>query len=263
MERSDQSVVAIFFSQENFTVGGHISLGEDAAQHARVLRVGPGGKVGLRDGNGSAASGVISRLVKHSLTVDVDRAWDIPALPEVHMLVPVGDRDRMLLLAEKVTELGATSWRPVIWRRSKSVEGRGEGPTFVGRIRSRMIAALTQSGGGWLPEIHPSAQVSRAIAAAPNGNRLLLDATAAQAIISTNAEFPWVVALGPEGGLTPEEREQMVAGGFTPVRLASSVLRFETAGVAALAIARAMGDASSGGEAADAMVRTEPSNTSD
>ena len=55
-------------------------------------------------------------------------------------------------LAEKVTELGVTSWRPVVWRRSKSVSPRGEGPTFQGKVRGRMTSALIQSGSGWLPD---------------------------------------------------------------------------------------------------------------
>lgn len=243
VERSDQQVLATFFSTDQFVAGGHVSLGDDAAQHARVIRIGPGARVALRDGAGGAATGVIARMTKRSLTVDVDNVWEIPAPAPVHMLVPIADRDRMLLLAEKVTELGATSWRPVVWRRSKSVEGRGEGPTFVGRIRLRMISALAQSGGGWLPEIHPSAPVARAIAAAPEGSRILLDAASAESMMSVNLSFPLVIALGPEGGLADDERQQMVDGGFTPVRIAPAILRFETAGVAALAIARAVADA--------------------
>ena len=243
VERSDQPrVAATFYSPEQLTAGAHISLADEAVQHARVLRIGPGETVELRNGAGGAARGTISRMTRRSLTVDVDQTWEIRALPEVHMLVPVGDRDRMLMLAEKITELGAASWRPVIWRRSKSVEGRGEGPTFVGRIRSRMISALTQSGGGWLPEIHPSAPIARAIAASPAANRVLLDAGASQSILSIAHEFPMVIALGPEGGLADEERQQMIESGFTPVRIAPSVLRFETAGIAALAVARAIAE---------------------
>ena len=48
------------------------------------------------------------------------------------------------------------------------------------------------------------------------------------------------IALGPEGGLDPRERDAMIEGGFTPVSLVGGNLRFETAGIAALAIARAM-----------------------
>ena len=136
VERSDQPRVSTtFFSPDSFAVGGHVSLGDDAAQHVRVLRIGPGETVELRNGTGGAARGLLARMTKRSVSVDVNEAWEIPAPAEVHLLVPVGDRDRMLMLAEKATELGAASWRPVLWRRSKSVAGRGEGPTFVGRTK--------------------------------------------------------------------------------------------------------------------------------
>ena len=239
MERTDRASVATFFAPDGFTSGSPVTLGEDSAQHARVLRIGPGEPVALRDGHGRGASGILGRSAKKSLTIDVAEVWEIDPLPSVHMLVPVADRDRMLLLAEKCTELGATSWRPVMWRRSRSVGPAGDGPAFNTRIRARMISALIQSGGGWLPDIHPSAPVSRAIAAAPEGARLLLDASG-DPILSRKVTDPVVMAIGPEGGFDPKEQAEMIEAGFIAVSLAGSTLRFETAGVAALSVVRAM-----------------------
>lgn len=239
MERPDRAAVT-FYAGETLSAGVSVTLGDDAAQHARVLRIGAGEVVELRDGEGGAARGTISRLAKRSLTIEVGESWTIPGFPAVHMLVPVADRDRMLMLAEKCTELSATSWRPVMWRRSRSVGPAGDGPAFQSRLKGRMAAALTQSGGGWLPEIHPSAPVSRAIAAAPQGTRLLLDAAADAHLTSMPLGAPVSIAIGPEGGLDARERDEMVEGGFTPVSLVGSTLRFETAGIAALAIARSM-----------------------
>jgi 16S rRNA (uracil1498-N3)-methyltransferase len=238
VERPDRAQVT-FYSPEAFTSGVPVTLGDDAAQHARVLRIGAGEPVELRDGLGNAARGTLARVAKRSLTVDVADVWQIPDLPPVHLLVPVADRDRMLYLAEKCTELAATSWRPVIWRRSRSVGPAGDGPAFQSRLKGRMIAALTQSRGGWLPEIHPSAPVQRAIAASPDGTRILLDADA-DPLIGIDVTAPVVIAVGPEGGLDPKERQEMIDGGFRPASLVGATLRFETAGIAGLAIVRAM-----------------------
>ena len=240
MERTDRAAAVTFFSADDFSAGTSISLGDDAAQHARVLRIGSGERVELRDGRGNAAIGSLGRVAKRSLSVDVEEVWQIPYLPPVHMLVPVADRDRMLYLAEKCTELGATSWRPVIWRRSRSVGPAGDGPAFQSRLKGRMIAALTQSGGGWLPEIHPSAPLARAIAASPEGTRILLDAAADRSLISTDPVAPVAIALGPEGGLDPRERDEIIESGFLPASLVGGTLRFETAGIAGLAIARSL-----------------------
>lgn len=240
MERTDRAAAVTFFSTDTFLPGQPVTLGDDAAQHARVLRIGSGERVELRDGRGNAASGTLGRVAKRSLSVDVDEIWQLADLPPVHMLVPVADRDRMLYLAEKCTELGATSWRPVMWRRSRSVGPAGDGPAFQSRLKGRMIAALTQSGGGWLPEIHPSAPLSRAIAAAPEGTRILLDAAADRSLISSDVTAPVTIAVGPEGGLDPRERDEIIEGGFMPASLVGGMLRFETAGMAGLAIARSM-----------------------
>ena len=48
-----------------------------------------------------------------------------------------------------------------------------------------------------------------------------------------------VMALGPERGWGPADREALRAAGFTLVHLGTRVLRVETAVVAALAITRA------------------------
>lgn len=247
MERSDRAAAVTFFSPDGFTAGVSITLGDDAAQHARVLRLGAGESVELRDGHGNAARGTISRMAKRSLGVDVTEGWQIPDLPPVHVLVPVADRDRMLYLAEKCTELGATSWRPVIWRRSRSVGPAGDGPAFQSRLKGRMVAALTQSGGGWLPEIHPSAPLQRAIAAAPAGTRVLLERAAETPLIATALTAAVTIAIGPEGGLDDGERQEMIDGGFLPAALIGSTLRFETAGIAALALVRSMLGRSPGG----------------
>jgi 16S rRNA (uracil1498-N3)-methyltransferase len=238
VERTDRASVATFFAPEGLVESGHLTLGDESAQHARVIRLEPGDQVELRDGAGGAATGAITRLAKRSMTIEIEEVWTIPREPPVHMMVPVADRDRMLLLAEKATELGVTSWRPVVWRRSKSVALRGEGPTFIGRLKGRMISALTQSGGGWLPEIHPAAPIQRAMAAAPSGSRIVLDPAADASLLSLELLPPVTLALGPEGGFEATEHDEMIAGGFLPVRLGANLLRFETAGIAALAAAR-------------------------
>jgi 16S rRNA (uracil1498-N3)-methyltransferase len=153
--------------------------------------------------------------------------------------VPVADKDRMLWLAEKTAELGLTSWRPVLWKRSRSVSPRGEGPMFGARVRGRMIAALEQSGSAHLPQIYPEAPLTRAIAAVPgSGTRLVLD-PAGPPVFGVPVTAPVTLALGPEGGLEEAEKAELRTAGFIAVSLGPGLLRFETAGAAGVAIARA------------------------
>jgi 16S rRNA (uracil1498-N3)-methyltransferase len=218
--------------------GGTVTLAEEAAHHIRVARVGIGECIGLRDGAGNAALGTLVRVSKNSALVDITETSELPRPAPIHLLTPVADRERMLWLAEKVTELGVTSWRPVVWRRSKSVAPRGEGPTFQAKVRARMASALIQSGGGWLPDVFPEAPIDRAIAATPLGTRLLL-AKEGEPIAGVPMRAPIAIALGPEGGMEQSERDAFIGAAFLPVKLAESTLRFETAGVSAVAIAAA------------------------
>ena len=238
MECTDSTAVATFFAAEPLVVGGTVTLSDDAAHHIRVARVAVGECVALRDGAGGAAVGTLVKVSRSSALVDVSETSEIPRPAVIHLLAPVADRERMLWLAEKVVELGVTSWRPVIWRRSKSVSPRGEGPTFQAKVLARMTSALIQSGGGWLPDMFPEATVERAISAAPLGTRLLLTKDG-EPIAGVPMHIPITIALGPEGGMEPAERDLFIGAAFLPVKLGSSTLRFETAGMAAVAIAAA------------------------
>lgn len=239
MDRGDRSPVAALRALERPIAGRAQTLGEDSAHHLRVVRAGVGDLVALRDGAGGAGVGTLVRLSRGGAVVEVESASAVEAPLPVHLLAPVADRERMLWLAEKVTELAVTSWRPVLWRRSKSVSPRGEGPMFQQKLRARMMAAMLQSQGAWVPECFPDATVDRAIAASPEGSRLLLH-EGGDPILSIPFKPPVTLALGPEGGIEPKEREAFVGGGFVPVSLGATRLRFETAGVAAVAIVRAI-----------------------
>ena len=238
MERVDRPTVATFYSEEPLGGGASVTLGEDAAHHIRVRRLDVGERLALVDGAGGVAQGTLIRVARGHAVVDVDRVERRAPLEPVHMLVPVADRERMLLLAEKCVELGASSWRPVLWRRSRSVSPRGEGATFQAKVRARMASALTQCEGAWLPETYPDATVERAIAATPPGLRLVLDADGPP-ILSLPIAGVISIAVGPEGGLERAERDELVAAGFAPASLGGHILRFETAALAALAIVRA------------------------
>ncbi len=229
-----------FVSADVFNVGTTCLLDEHAARHMRVLRLDVGAHIGLRDGQGTVGEGTIVRLAKAQASVEVTHCALVEPPPPVHLLVPIADRDRMLWLAEKACELACTSWRPVLWRRSRSVSPRGEGVGFQAKVAARMAGALAQSEGAWLPQLFPDATLERALLAAPPGDRVTL-AREARPFTGPGARSvgsPLVIALGPEGGLEQDEIDALDAAGFRQVSLGSTILRFETAGIAALAIAR-------------------------
>ncbi len=239
--RVEAATVATFVAHEALTAGTAMTLGEDAAHHMRVRRLEPGDAIALRDGVGRSGEGRLVRLAKSHAVVELSAVREHAPPPPVHLVVPVADRDRMLWLAEKAVEIGVASWRPVLFRRSRSVGGRGEGATFQQKVRARMLSALTQSEAAWLPDLHPEAPLERVIAAAPTGARFVCDPDGASLLDATPAAGdPATVVVGPEGGLEPAELEALQAAGFRPAALPGNILRFETAAVVAAALARAL-----------------------
>ncbi|HEX5973453.1 MAG TPA: RsmE family RNA methyltransferase, partial [Gemmatimonadaceae bacterium] len=201
--------------------------------------------VRLTSGDGRRVRATITELAKKRLVVStVGEDVELIAAPShVELWAPVGDRDRMLWLAEKATELGLGAWRPVMYRRSRSVSPRGEGEAFREKMRARMISALEQSGSAWLPELLPESTLDAALEGTANAEiGILLDpagdplAHALSRFTSHDSRF--TLGLGPEGGLDPDERDAFLQAGWRPASLGPNVLRFETAALAALAIVR-------------------------
>jgi 16S rRNA (uracil1498-N3)-methyltransferase len=122
------------------------------------------------------------------------------------------------------------------------VSPRGEGPTFQQKLLARMTSALEQSGGAWMPTPFPDGTVETAIAAAPEGVRIVLEKGGAPmaSMIPADPAVPVTIVLGPEGGLESAELEQFGEASFRMASIGSSLLRFETAGVVAMGVARAV-----------------------
>ena len=240
MERDDRPSVSTFFADAEFSEPHVATLGERAAHHARVKRLDAGDRVQLTNGRGSMALGTIATIGKSAIDVAVENIRSVPAPFPIHLRAPIADRDRMLLLAEKATELGITSWQSVQFKRSMSVSPRGEGPAFGAKLYTRMVAALEQSGGAWLPRLLDDTTVS-SLQTSDDEAPLLLDAAgdSMTTVASGRGTRSPVILVGPEGGIEPDELRKLTDAGWRRVRLAPNTLRFETAGIAAVAAIRA------------------------
>jgi 16S rRNA (uracil1498-N3)-methyltransferase len=240
VEHHGRAPVATFFFADSLVEGGTARLGEGPAHHARVKRLSTGDPVALTNGSGDVALGRLGTLRRDSVDVIVDEVRKVPRPAPIHLCVPIADRDRMLWLAEKGTELGISSWQPVRFHRSASVMPRGEGKAFAAKTRARMIAAIEQSRGAWLPELKPEVNVDD-LGRGDGQLRILLDVQGPPllSVVPLGARREVVLLFGPEGGMEPTEMELLTSTGWRSARLAPTMLRFETAGIAAVAVLRA------------------------
>ncbi len=225
-----------------------VELPAAEAHHAlNVLRLRAGMEVEVFDGQGAHAVGRISHARHGQVTVTVLRVDPPTCRPEpvVHLAFAVPKGKRLDWLLEKATELGAASLQPVVFQRSVAGgEELSEGKRD--RWLTHCIAAAKQCGLDFLPAIRDTINVVELCksSAVPAGEDQVLqllgdiepDAVpfaAALADVPPGAEVRLLV--GPEGGVTPQERALALAAGFRPVRLGSTTLRVETAALALLA----------------------------
>jgi 16S rRNA (uracil1498-N3)-methyltransferase len=219
----------------DWTGGPAGRLAEGEEHHMRVRRARDGERVQLRDGAGLVGTGRLLRQGR-SWEVEVDAARRVGRQPALTLAVGAGDRERFEWLVEKAAELGVTAIAPLETECSAAVATRLRAPQ-VEKLRRRALEAVKQCGTAWAPEVREPEPLAMFLARNPDGARWLADSDGGGA--GAGGGGPLTVLVGPEGGLTDAERAAARAAGYRPVRLGPNVLRFETAAVAAAALAMA------------------------
>jgi len=205
-----------------------------------VLRLSPGDEVELFDGRGGAWP---ARLEPgwEALSLGERRAA-AAAGPAVHLLFALAKGEKVDLVVQKATELGAARVAPFAAERSVV---RLEPEKGVERtVRWRRIAeeAARQCGRADVPEVAAPAPLEAALAAVPPGFRLVVlhgEGGAPLAALPLEGAPGLALVVGPEGGLTAEELRTCDAAGALRATLGPRTLRAETAAIVAVALAQA------------------------
>ena len=144
---------------------------------------------------------------------------------------------------EKCTELGVSRIVPIIARRTDAHLAAAS-EKRVERWRRLALQASEQSRRAGPPEITAPLKLSDATAL-PGALRIVLaeseqqplrEVLEADALVSHSAESQVILAMGPEGGWADDELELFQVAGWVSASLASTILRAETAAIAATAI---------------------------
>lgn len=248
---------------------GEIGLPTDEAYHAaRVMRVRVGDAITLFDGRGSEAAATIVEVSKRDVRVSMClpelRSNELACRLMVACPIPKGDRAKWLV--EKLTELGCAVVWPLETERTQGTTGQSA--SQLEKLRRTIIEASKQCERNVLMKIAEkepydafvslSDQQLTSLAmpekdpASPSSvHRLILDPGAPVAlgehlqmltpippVIGDGDSSPpcYCLLAGPEGGLCDAERQLAETHGWQPVSLGKSILRIETAIIAAAAV---------------------------
>jgi 16S rRNA (uracil1498-N3)-methyltransferase len=219
---------------------GRLAEGEE--HHLRVRRAHDSDPVELRDGAGLVGTGRLRHAAGWQVEVDTARMVGRPR--RLTLAVGAGDRGRFEWLVEKATELGVTDVVPLETQHTAAVATRVR-PQHVGKLRRQALEAVKQCGAAWAPEVHQPEPLTAFLARPVEGDRWLADPDGGGPALTRDSAV--TVLIGPEGGLTEAERAAARTAGYRPVRLGPHTLRFETAAVAAAALAVAARSSALGG----------------
>ncbi len=217
--------------------------GADAEHLARVLRVEPGQRFELSDNQNLYLAEI--EAVRKSLVCFrvLEHLPAPPSLVPITLLPALFKFDRFEWLVEKVTELGVTVIQP--WEAVRTERGLAQASAKrLPRWRKIALESSQQSRRARLPLIEPVLKFAAALQSVAEVRLLLDEDPAAQpllAVLPSDRPVTSRIALllGPEGGFTDSERAAAIAAHWLPCSLGPTILRAETAAIAALAIARA------------------------
>jgi 16S rRNA (uracil1498-N3)-methyltransferase len=217
--------------------GNHASLTGDHADHlSRVLRARVGQEFDIV-AEGKVRRGKITEIT--DARVDLTLGEELPptTLPKITLLLAIFKFDRLEWAIEKCTELGVAKIIPVIAARTDTHLAA----TAAKRAeRWRRIAqqAAEQSRREAPPEIAEPTKLKDALATPGKVHIVLSESEPQQAIsdILTLDSEDVVLAIGPEGGWTPAELDLLQSKGWKAATLGQTILRAETAAIAATAI---------------------------
>jgi 16S rRNA (uracil1498-N3)-methyltransferase len=234
---SDPAVITLLVEPGQLATGARLSLPRSEAHHLRVRRTREGDTLRLVDGRGRVATGVAVGDPGEG-QAEIRECRDVPAPAPLILAVGSGDKDRFAWLAEKCGELGVTDLIPVETERTHSVGARVRGE-HVERLQRCAREAIKQSGAAWAPVVHLPHTLAELVARHPGPVRWLADPDGSvPPAVAPAASI--LVAVGPEGGFTAAERQQLLQAGFHAVRLGTNTLRFETAAIAAAVVVGAL-----------------------
>lgn len=210
--------------------------GPESHHLTKVMRLREGDVITLFDGSGAEFEteiletprrGPVRLLVRSREEVNRES----PVAVTLGVAMPKGDRQKMLV--EKLTELGVRCLVPLITERGVAA------PKTSGleKLRRGVIEASKQCGRNVLMRIADPTPLDEFFGATEADGKLIAHPSGNSLPVADSYESV-AIAIGPEGGFTDEEVAAAIAGSWHATSLGSSILRIETAAMAAAALLR-------------------------
>jgi len=215
-------------------------IGTRAEHLSRVLRARIGQEFDISTGN-QVRRGRITSLSPQRVEFELGEVIPSSDSLQVTLALSVFKFDRMEWAIEKCTELGAARIIPLIARRTEPHLAAAAAKR-VERWRRIAREAAEQSRQVSPPEISPPTKLQDAVALSASTRVVLSEIeeqTSLKQVLQSHKAGDIVLAFGPEGGWTEDELKIFQHAGWTSAALGNTILRAETAAIAAMAVVAA------------------------
>ncbi|MCL4508614.1 MAG: 16S rRNA (uracil(1498)-N(3))-methyltransferase [Chloroflexi bacterium] len=220
---------------------GTTLAGPLAHQIGHVLRLRPGEQIVLFDGSGSEVVSEVSTVQGSTVTVRFQewRENSVDAGVEVWLFPALIRTARFEVMLQKVTELGVARITPMVTHHTVVRPDGSAQKGMLSRWGSIVREATEQSGRARLPIVIPPLSFAQALNVALQADLVcccaLDQANDFRPLFGTEPLQTVALLIGPEGGWSQQEVEQVQGVGVHLVSLGRRTLRAETAAIAACA----------------------------
>lgn len=236
----------VFFIQSNRIAGHRVTIDDPLllSHLAKSLRLRPGETIRVGDERRVRYHVRVDHLDAHALQASILETIAGPPPPPAPVVLAqaILKGDRMNWVIQKATELGVTTILPLLTARVIVRPPTNRLRAIQRRWQRIAVDAAQQSEQWAVPHVAQPAALSELFQQVPRPamSCALFEREAGQRLGSLPIDHTFqgtmMLAVGPEGGWTPEERQELRDGHYHAVTLGESILRSETAPLAALSI---------------------------
>lgn len=235
-----------FFVNSESIIGSSIFITDkDDIKHIlKVLRLGIGDIIDVSDSVQFEYKTVIISTANEQIEVRILDKQKFAREPQLKLTLFQGipKQGKMELIIQKAVELGINSINPVFTARSV-VQDKGNFEKKIQRWQKVADEAVKQCKRGIIPQVESSNSFKEMLEALAHYDLILFpyENEESYTIKSCLRNLPFkpekvAVIIGPEGGFSDEEAAVLIGIGAKSVTLGKTILRTETAGLAAIAM---------------------------
>lgn len=234
-----------FVKQEQIGENTICIQGKDVNHIKNVLRMKPGERVLVSDGQDREYTCSISQLYEEKVIVNIEDingpARELPMKVTLFQALPKGDK--METVIQKMIELGAYEIVPVATKRCVVKLDTKKAVAKTKRWNAIAESAAKQSKRGIIPEVTGPIGFGEALKMAEAMDMVLFPYEEARDMEKTRKIIAKIkpgmkigIFIGPEGGFAKEEVDKAMEINAEPITLGKRILRTETAGMALMSV---------------------------